>query len=266
MAYLGSHSIQKLISDYKLISPDKEGRIKCGAYELSLGEEVFQTDSSSGKKEHLQKKGEQVVIKPGQFALLLTEEKLRIPSDKIAFISIKAGIKLKGLINVSGFHVDPGFIGKLIFSVYNAGPATIILEKGSPYFLIWFSEIEEEEAYNGSHKDLTSIPVKYIEALKAGELASPNALSERINKLSSKHTFLDWFYKLLIGLLIGICIKLFWDKSRYEVGFQNGYKQKGGETLLDSKYKELNVENEQILIEQKRLQFEIDSLKTLLIK
>jgi len=150
VAYLGSNSIQKLISDYRLISPSKEGRIKYGAYELSLGEEVFQTDSSSGKKEVLQNNGDQVVIKPGQFALLLTEEEVRIPLDKIAFISIKAGIKLKGLVNVSGFHVDPGFIGKLVFSVYNAGPATIILEKGEPYFLIWFSEIEEEEAYNGS--------------------------------------------------------------------------------------------------------------------
>lgn len=110
MAYLGSNSIRKLIFEDELISPFREGRIKYGAYELSLGEEIFQTDSSTGKKEVLKNNGDQVIIKPGQFALLLTDEKLRMPLDKIAFISIKAGIKLKGLINVSGFHVDPGFI------------------------------------------------------------------------------------------------------------------------------------------------------------
>ena len=59
---------------------------------------------------------------PGQFAFLLTDEIVEVPDSAMALISIKAKIKWRGLINVSGFHVDPGFKGRLIFSVYNAGP------------------------------------------------------------------------------------------------------------------------------------------------
>ena len=49
-------------------------RVTCGAAELSLGDEVFRTDSSEKKKEFLKQEREQVVINPGQFALLLTKE------------------------------------------------------------------------------------------------------------------------------------------------------------------------------------------------
>jgi len=52
---------------------------------------------------------EDVIVPPGQFALLITEERVNIPDDKIAFISFKFSKKARGLINVSGFHVDPGY-------------------------------------------------------------------------------------------------------------------------------------------------------------
>ena len=42
-------------------------------------------------------------------AMLITEEQVNVPLDAMAFISMKAGKKLGGLINISGFHVDPGF-------------------------------------------------------------------------------------------------------------------------------------------------------------
>jgi dCTP deaminase len=48
-----------------------------------------------------------------------------------------------GLINVSGFHVDPGFYGKLIYAVYNAGPSEIHLSRGTEMFLIWFADLDK---------------------------------------------------------------------------------------------------------------------------
>ncbi len=180
---------------------------------------------------------------------------MNIPINKIAFISIKASIKLKGLINVSGFHVDPGFKGKLLFSVYNAGPATIILEKGEPYFPMWFSEINEDENYEGEHKNQNGIPTKYIEALKAGELASPNALSDRIDKLDGKKSLNEWLLKAVIGLLIAIGLKFLWDWDQYRKGVEFGYHKKTEEIAADSMINKL-------LIEKKSLIIEIDSLKS----
>ena len=50
----------------------------------------------------------------------------------MAFISIKAKLKFRGLVNVSGFHIDPGYRGKIIFAVFNAGPQPILLRRGQP--------------------------------------------------------------------------------------------------------------------------------------
>src|SRR5258706_4501621 len=135
MAYLGTEKLKELITKSKVIGPDPDlARVKTGAYELSLGYEAFRTDSKDKKKEVLKDK-DVVTINPGQFALLLTKEYVHIPHDKIALISIKAGAKLKGLINVSGFHVDPGFKGKIAFSVDNSGTSPISFGTGEPYFL-----------------------------------------------------------------------------------------------------------------------------------
>jgi dCTP deaminase len=268
MAYLGSEKLKALIESKKVIYPlpDSERmakRIKNGAYELSLGNETFQTDSEDKKKKILTQEREQVIINPGQFALLLTEESVKIPENKIAFISIRAGIKLRGLINVSGFHVDPGFEGKLVFSVYNAGSSPISLEKGEPYFMIWFADLDvpnkNPDSYNGDHQGQTSIPLKYIDALNASELASPNVLLEKINtnyqELNSKATTRSYIFRTGIGILIVVALKLLLDWGAYTKGVRDGYKRKNEEIKADS------VLNS-ILIQKKALIIEIESLET----
>lgn len=123
MSFLGVRELNELQKDHQVILPFKDNRLKNGAYELSLGMEVFLTDSKAGKVEMLNEtNNRQIDINPGQFALLLTAEKVCIPKNKIAFISIKAGEKLKGLINVSGFHVDPGLTTICCFLFITLGP------------------------------------------------------------------------------------------------------------------------------------------------
>lgn len=244
MAYLGTEKLKELIQKEKVIQPNPDlNRVICGAYELSLGNEVFKTDSKVKKKEFLNQPNEQVTINPGQFALLLTQETVSIPIHKIAFISIKAGIKLKGLINVSGFHVDPGFAGNLVFSVYNAGASPISILKGEPCFLIWFADLEliEDELTSyekGSHehKHQDTIPSKYIDALIAGELASPNALSKRIDEVKHLKNTNEWILRILLGIAIAIGIKLWWDNYDINKAIEYGYNKKAEEIKSDSGY------------------------------
>src|SRR4051812_29021908 len=102
MSFLGVRELNELQRNNLVIQPFIESRVKNGAYELSLGSEAFLTDSKVGKVEIINNTdNRQIDINPGQFALFLTAEKVHIPKNKIAFISIKAGEKLKGLVNVS---------------------------------------------------------------------------------------------------------------------------------------------------------------------
>ncbi|MBS1549697.1 MAG: deoxycytidine triphosphate deaminase [Bacteroidetes bacterium] len=241
MAYLGTRELETILPN--CIDKFDSKRINNVAYELSLGGEAYLTDSKKGKKEVLDEKNTQVVIKPGQFALLITDEFVTIPDNIIAFISIKFSQKIKGLINVSGFHVDPGFKGKIIFSVYNAGPATIILDKGSPYFMIWFSNLtSSSDPYNGKHKGQMEISADNISAL-SGKLASPNVLLERIKTNESHLKNVFWALGILMTLGIAMFLKLFTDSSKFNDGYYAGLKEKRIEKSVDSIIKKSNIDS-----------------------
>ncbi len=279
MAFIGSEKLKHLFNTEKVIENYKSERIVCGAYELSLGEEVFISDSKDKKKQFLKQQKEQITINPGQFALLLTEETVNMPVNKIAFISIKAGIKLKGLINVSGFHVDPGFKGNLVFSVYNAGSSPISLVKGESCFLIWFADLEltaneitSYEKGSHDHKNQNSIPVKYIDSLIAGELASPSVLSDRINdnhrEQSQRISLLEkdqkannYIIVTIAGLVVALIIKFVFDWAALSKGYEKGLELKDKELCYIAKKAHLDSIINTQLIQKKNLINEIDSLE-----
>ncbi|MVX37078.1 dCTP deaminase domain-containing protein, partial [Myroides sp. LoEW2-1] len=228
MAFLGPTELKKILSKKRIITDGdgnnvyNEKRVEEAAYALSLGSEAYRTDNKDRKIEILDEKSKTIEINPGQFTLLMTDEYVCIPKDKLAFISIKAKQKLKGLINVSGFHVDPGFEGKLLFSVYNAGPSTITLETKKPYFLIWFSNLQSEASNgdeyntNNHHQGQKSIPLDYVDVLKQGDIASPNEL---LRKIKSQEEFLNrilWITGIITTISIGIAIKIWNDSSNFD--------------------------------------------------
>src|SRR4051794_24193557 len=130
-----------------LIHPFEPNKIDCAAYTLRVGSEVYISPSESeqdANKITIRKltDDEAFAIPSGQFAFLLTKEKIAVPNDSIAFISMKSGVKLRGLVNVSGFHVDPGYSGYLVFAVFNAGPKAVHLKQGEDCFLIWYAALD----------------------------------------------------------------------------------------------------------------------------
>lgn len=172
-------------------SPDqtKEVDIDCASFVLTVGSEVFITpnkESDSRTKQTLTTEKSQIIIPKGQFALVMTEEIVKVPSNAIAFISFKAKYKYKGLINVSGFHVDPGWNGRLTFSVYNAGPQDILLEKGSPFALIWYADLSEESQSIYQKPQVKHLNPEHISGM-IGDIFSPFKLQQEIQDLKEQH-------------------------------------------------------------------------------
>nr|WP_177241418.1 deoxycytidine triphosphate deaminase [Stigmatella aurantiaca] len=197
-----------------MIEPFQEARVKSAAYELSVGAEVFRTSTEPAVKTMLVP-GAQFEIPPGQLALLITEEVIRIPPDAIGFISIRAGIKFRGLVNVSGFHVDPGFHGRLKFTVYNAGSRSVVVARGTPIFLLWFSSLNQPTAdlHKGDHSGQMEITAEDVMRL-SGDTASPADLKlklddlrldydKRIHALETNQTLAR---RLLIGLIGAVVV------------------------------------------------------------
>jgi dCTP deaminase len=170
--------------DFIIITPFDEKRVFPASYELSLGNQYYATSDELPSELGQRLTPEYIRIEPGEFAVLTTRECIYVPTNLVAFISVKYGYKEQGLVNVSGFHVDPGFFGKLLFTVYNAGPGDIVLQAGSPIFLIMFAKLKEraEKGYEGIHQGQHDIPSDVVSKLR-GTSVSPRNLDERLKKL-----------------------------------------------------------------------------------
>lgn len=156
-------------------------------YDLRLGEHVFL--SQKDRPITLTAQNPYVIIRPGEFGLLTTEEVVTVPNTLIGFISLRFAYAKRGLINISGFHVDPGYSGRLIFSVYNAGPNDIGLKRFDRVFMVLFAPLqspfvgEREPGYD-------DIPIDMIGPLK-GNPISPRQLEKRIDSLNNRLRILE---------------------------------------------------------------------------
>ena len=192
MTFWSGETIKDRVQEFRMIVPFDEKQIDCAAYTLKMGKEAFITPDSKvnrfrKRRKLLLKPKQDFYIPPGQFAFLLTNEYISLPRHVLAFISLKSTLKWKGLINVSGFHVDPGFEGNLVYSVYNAGPQPIHLEEGMDLFLIWFSNLDIANSdYNRLKKTpQTNIKPGLIQEIP-GEIYTTQNLSRRIDELDRK--------------------------------------------------------------------------------
>ena len=171
------------------VSPWEEEKVEAAGYRLSIGSEYFVNGDGTSTVNQLDD-AQAFVIGPGQFAFILTKEKVRISKSAIGFISIRASIKFLGLVNVSGFQVNPGFHGNLVFAVFNAGPRHVNLRSGDEIFSLWIADLDApvEEGHEESGKipnNLEKIPTDVINGI-AGEALTAYQLSEQISELKQQ--------------------------------------------------------------------------------
>lgn len=207
MAFWSTQTLKKRLP--ALIDPCDETKIKEASYELKIGSEIYISkdyhDNNSQHTKRFLANNEPFTIPPGQFAFLLTEECVSVPNDAIAFISMKASSKYKGLVNISGFHVDPGYTGKLLFSVHNAGPSTIHLQQGKPIFLIWYASLDQVDSTPRMKEGLTEIPGKVLNELSADTIFSMQTLTTRMAKVENEYSTIKlWatIMKIVGGVLV----------------------------------------------------------------
>jgi dCTP deaminase len=188
----------------RLIDPFNADLIDCASYTLRIGHEVYISPTEGTmdpETKRVLRDGEGFVIPPGQFGFLLTEDTVSVPDDALAFISMKATIKFRGLVNVSGFHVDPGWRGQLTFAVFNAGPVRVHLQQGEKCFLIWYADLDRASREVKKQAIVKGINSQYITSVSGG-LHSLAGLARRVGILEGRQP-------IIIALLASIAVALF---------------------------------------------------------
>lgn len=176
--------------------------VRQASYDLRLGAESYIVGSDAPvyltreKQEHLP-------IAPGQFALLTCHEILCLPEDVLGLISLRNGYKMQGLVNISGFHVDPTHQGKLVFAVNNVGPSDVRLRLLEPTFTIFFTRVdgkigEPREPFPDR------LPLQYVQNL-GGSSVTLSKLQKELEDLKTKVLM---YAPLGIALLIALLLNL----------------------------------------------------------
>lgn len=197
-------------------------RVDGASYQLRIGDEIYVSPTAEaadpGTKSIVRLKEEEAfTIPPGQFAFILTKELVEVRLDEIAFISIRARTKYRGLVNVSGFHVDPGFKGHLTFAVFNAGPVAVHLRQGQPIFLIWYAcisdsvcEYREPGPWQIQSEWISGIGGKLhsLASLASSVDEVEQKLQRRLDSVTKELAIFRVVAAIAVTALIGILVKL----------------------------------------------------------
>ncbi len=211
--FLSRERLERLIADQGVVGPPEPAApflVKESHVELRLGAEAFVTR----EKVPVQLTDEEpfLTIPSGEFALLTTYEHVAIPSDILGLISIKFRFKILGLLNVSGFHVDPGYRGKIVFSVYNLGPSDVVLKYKDPIFLLFLAPLTApvpNARVSGDERfqNQRGLPLDYVMTLKGTSL-SLTTLSNRVSQLETTLKIAAALLLPILAVLVTVIIRV----------------------------------------------------------
>lgn len=208
--FLSKAEIRRRRDDFfPVIEHYDEKNLREACYDLRIGDEVFLSEKRVPKR--LSNRDPYVLLPPGQFALIKTFEKIRIPREFVAFISIRSKLKFQGLINISGFHVDPTYEGHLIFSVQNVGPNDIRLEFQQPAFMIMWSRLsmpyrKEDEEGRPRQQGYDRITLEMMAQL-GGPSVTLVSLQKRVEALSLRLKILIGFAIAALAAMLGLVLE-----------------------------------------------------------
>jgi deoxycytidine triphosphate deaminase len=86
-------------------------------------------------------KNNKIIIKPGDYFLCKTIEKVNVPKDLFGIYFLRSTCWRSGAKLVSGM-LGPGYSGELTFPLSNAGPLNIEMELGARVVHVFFVKIE----------------------------------------------------------------------------------------------------------------------------
>jgi deoxycytidine triphosphate deaminase len=216
-AVLTESDIGRLVGECKLISPFEEGSLQGASYDLSLGKETF----VRGGYHILSEEAPSYTLEPGQFILVTSHERLRMPVDVVGHFGLISRWAQRGLISLLSTQIDPGFLGVIVVPLFNAGHAPVPLKLRETIFTIefvsttgptvsWLETHAEQKGISSpvelkmASPDVTEITTR-LEALEKSVTGLQEGLSGYQIGVGQKHSKWGWIVGGL-GILVGVAV------------------------------------------------------------
>ena len=147
---LRADELRKYVERYKMIEDFEEEALKGITYDFRVGNTIILGKLKEGEKGelqlekvHIMEEGEAVEIEPGLSAVVYSYEKVHMPWDVKARLSIRSAFMAQRL-NYDGGIIDPGYQGRLFFTVTNLGDTSIFLHYKERLVTAEFISLGEE--------------------------------------------------------------------------------------------------------------------------
>lgn len=154
--FLGVDELLKRVEEDKLVEDLSERELtnpEGAGFDLRLAE-VFsisgkgylgiterQTSEAKSLMVFNDKKVQRLTIKPGDFYLVKTIEKVNMPDNLLGIFKPRSTLQRMGCY-LRTAQVAPGYSGELTFALSNVGPVTVDIELGARIVHIMFAEVK----------------------------------------------------------------------------------------------------------------------------
>ncbi len=146
------------------------------------------------------------MLKPGDFAIVVVLEKLRLSPQYVGRFGLRSKYTRKGLIATTGPQIDPGYDGRLILGLTNLTPKSVSLPYKDDLVSVEFHRLEKPSTkpYYGPYQEKYELGLEDIESIVEAEamtlsevLTTLGSINKTIAALTTDVTILTTDFKML---------------------------------------------------------------------
>lgn len=216
---LNDQDIQKACEDGEIvIEPFEQSQVQGATYDLRVGKQGATT--SSKKIVNIEDES-YLLLKPGDFAIVVVLEKLRLSPQYVGRFGLRSKYARKGLIATTGPQIDPGYDGRLILGLTNLTPKAVSLPYKDDLVSVEFHRLEKPSTkpYSGPYQKKYELGPGDIESIVEAEamtlsevLTTLTSLSKNVGALTSDVRMMKWFIPIIVAIgmgVVGIIVTVF---------------------------------------------------------
>ncbi len=187
----------------------KDSPIQPASLDLTVGL-VFRPCTEEENKQDLPGGQEEYILEPGRTAIVLTREELKMPADLIAIgFPPSKQASVKGILMTNPGQVDPGYHGKLRFTVINMGRKDFVLRQGDvivslilmklekPAYKDWITRHSQQKGGPITWENLNRVSSDFLNV----EARASKIAEDAVNKADAKIKKLQIWVPVCAGIL-----------------------------------------------------------------
>ena len=144
---------------YKFIDPVNINNIQSASYHLTLADEYYICSENEKPDIKMLGPNENIIVPPRATFFVISKEKLCIPLDICASVSLAFGLIKKGIIFAAQPPIDPGYHGAIVALLHNISDEEIVLHRGMHILNVVYYQLTQKisaaDGYKGAYDDIT---------------------------------------------------------------------------------------------------------------